>query len=27
VAVRAEQSKALKRVMKKVNRFYRDRGR
>ena len=27
VAVRAEQTKALKRVMKKVNRFYRDRGR
>jgi ribosome biogenesis GTPase len=26
-AVRAEQSKAVKRVMKKVNRFYRDRGR
>ena len=26
-AVRAEQTKALKRVMKKVNRFYRDRGR
>jgi ribosome biogenesis GTPase len=26
-AVRAEQTKAVKRVMKKVNRFYRDRGR
>ena len=26
-AVRAQQSKAVKRVMKKVNRFYRDRGR
>lgn len=26
-AVRAEQTKALKRMMKKVNRFYRDRGR
>jgi ribosome biogenesis GTPase len=27
VAIRAEQTKALRRVMKKVNRFYRDRGR